>query len=232
METLPKGDPVPPSWRERFSRQIILPQVGEEGQKKWNASSFLLAGDGPALEAAGLALASSGVSRLWVHTPGSFDPSVWISRVSALEVEKTEAPEKVHPRASLSIVLTQDPALRKKMNRLSRKGPSNLLFGWTLGKGFALYCYPPPSSASSCPCLECFEALNPKAFNPGATEVERILGAMAASEALQWALTGSSPLAGKLWVHPLSNAPSLYHEVSASPKCPAALADQGVTPTP
>jgi len=54
----------------RYSRHIILPEVGGRGQKKLKAASVLLAGLGAAGSAAALYLAAAGIGRLALWDPG------------------------------------------------------------------------------------------------------------------------------------------------------------------
>jgi hypothetical protein len=80
--------------------------------------------------------------------------------------------------------------------------------------------------------LECFETLNPKAFSKGQPTISRILGALAASEALQWVLKGEAPIEGKVWITSLEEGVSIHHEVQPTYKCPAHLMEQGAPVTP
>ncbi|HTC20872.1 MAG TPA: hypothetical protein VK859_08490, partial [bacterium] len=80
--------------------------------------------------------------------------------------------------------------------------------------------------------LECFEIMNPKAFSKGQPPVQRMIGAMAASEALQWILKGSSPLEGKVWITSLDTGVSYHHEVHPTYKCSARLLEEGAVVTP
>src|SRR5258706_9191032 len=52
---------------ERFSRQIILPQIGGTGQQRLLDASVALGGRGPTHEIAALYLAGSGVGRIALH---------------------------------------------------------------------------------------------------------------------------------------------------------------------
>jgi hypothetical protein len=183
--------------------------VGEEGQEKWRSSRFLLAGEGEAVESARSALSSSGASDIRPVPPD----------LSGLA------------DCGLLLVLTEDADLRRRLNRAARKAGARTLLGWASGSGFAL-CASGPSPSKDAPCFECFETLNPKAFSIGNPESLRILGALAASEALLWVLEGRSPLEGKVWLTSLASGLSFAHEITPSPKCPALLAEKGITLTP
>ena len=49
---------------DRFSRQIVLPQIGGTGQKRLLASSVAIAGDGALTETVALYLAGAGIGRI------------------------------------------------------------------------------------------------------------------------------------------------------------------------
>jgi molybdopterin/thiamine biosynthesis adenylyltransferase len=197
---------------ERFSRQVILPGVGTAGQEKWANSTLLLAGEGVALRAIRTALETAGASQILTLSPGASGP--------------------LSP-FSIAIIVTEDMDWRGKLSRQLRSSAKPALFAWPAGSGYALFLT--RHENSQCPCLDCFEVMNPKAFSPTrqvTDSVRRILGSLAASEALQWILAGESPLEGKVWITSIQEGISFQHEVSASPKCPAKLVDEGVAITP
>lgn len=49
---------------ERFSRQIVLPEVGGRGQARWLATTAAVIGQGPLVEVVALALAGAGIGHL------------------------------------------------------------------------------------------------------------------------------------------------------------------------
>jgi hypothetical protein len=218
------------SSEERFSRQVILPGVGLEGQAKWAQASILLAGEGPALEAAALGLASSGVAKLHFVTPGHFDSFSLTSNFPQLQVDVHPEDSDHLPDVSLSLVLSEKAAFRRKMSRLLRHLAKPALFGWPAASGFALMAA--KHTGGQCPCMECFEVMNPKAFGQGDGTLWQMLGAAAASEALLWILKGNSPLEGKVWVNSLGAGLSIHHEVRPTYKCAARLMEEGATITP
>lgn len=207
-----------PGLKDRFSRQTILPGVGAEGQVKWESASVQLAGEGSALEAAQTALSRSGLSRLKLLDP--------------------QEKAGLQP-VGLILVVTRDSDWRRRLNRQVRSTAQAALFAWRGGSGFSLFL---KGSSKGCPCLECFEASNPKAFSvpvgkaaeisAGEFALDRIMGAMAATEALQWILRGTSPLEGKVWMNSFEDGLSLQHEVRASANCPAASSEAGKAPIP
>ncbi len=198
-----------PEVNERFSRQVILPGVGIEGQKKWGDSTILLAGEGPALEAAQTAIQSAGSCKTIFLNPESNDPL---------------------PSFSAALVVTHNPEWRRKLNRLLRLRQGKMVFAWASGSGFSVF--GEDSSQGHCPCLECFEVMNPKAFSTGTPPVQRLLGSTAASEILQFILKGDSPLKNQVWVTSLDGGISFHHPVRPTYKCPARLLEEGVKVTP
>jgi hypothetical protein len=214
--------------QEKFSRQVILPGVGPEGQKKWNEANVLLAGDGIALQSAASALSSTGVSKITLLIQENFDPSFLVSAHPQLSVEALPFSQQL-PLFSAAIVVSKDPHLRRRLNRLFRKNHQIAVFAWPSGSGYALFT---SRYLNGCPCLECFEVLNPKAFSKGSASVERLLGSVAASETLELILNGSSPLENTVWITALETGISVKHEVIPTYKCPAKMIEDGAKVTP
>ncbi len=213
---------------EKFSRQVILPGVGAEGQAKWAQARVLLAGNGIALQAAAQALSSSGIAHTTVLIHEDFDPSFLVSAPRDLNVESIPLLEKM-PLYTAALVVSPDHRLRKKLNRLFRENHQLAVFAWPAGSGYALFT---SRYEKGCPCLECFEVLNPKAFSKGSPSVERLLGAMATSELLELILNGRSPVENKVWVTGLGSGASYKHEVMPTYKCPAKMIEEGAAVTP
>jgi hypothetical protein len=125
---------------EKFSRQVILPGVGKEGQAKWAAAQVTVAGEGAALEAVVTALKTAGLSQVTLHDP-----------------------QKPLGQADLFLVMTEKADLRRNLNRSFRRQNQPALFAWPAGSGYALFLS--DYQTGKCPCFECFEIMNPKAFN-------------------------------------------------------------------
>lgn len=229
-----------PAKEDRFSRQVLLPSVGKEGQEKWAKSSVLLAGEGPALQAAATAFASTGLSKLFLLTPDNIDSFALTSQFPNLQVDVLpEDPESL-PSAAFNVVLTEKASFRRRWSRWLRHQARPALFGWPVASGYALFLA--RHAGGQCPCLDCFEVMNPKAFAPlrqgfagqgtGTTAIQQTIGALAASEALQWILAGKSPLEGKVWITSLASGVSIHHEVRPTYKCHARLIEEGAVVTP
>ena len=229
--TGPSRAPGVPSGADgRFSRQTILPGVGAGGQDKWAQASILLAGGGTALLSAAEALVLTGVERLVVLSQDPADRELLDARFPANAFQWLDPSSTDLQKINLAVVVTDDPVLRMSLSRRFRVQGQPALFGWCAGEGYALFLS--RHSSGSCPCLECFEVLNPKSFGrpfPGAL---RLLGAAAAAETVQWVLSDRSPLENKVWITSLASGVSFFHEVAPSLKCPARLKGEGAPITP
>jgi hypothetical protein len=221
-------------WKERYSRQVILPAIGEAGQKKWAQTTVGLVGEGIAFEAALLALMTSGLWSIRLLNPTGVDLGAWKTRYPESDLSLLKSTEDL-PGPSAMLILTKDQALRRELNRSLRLNPRSAFFGWCAGSGWALFFSrfkSPAGTASGCPCFECFETLNPKVFDEGTSETQRLLGALSAAELLQWLLTDESPVENKVWITSLNEGLSFHHPVFPSSKCPAALIARGAKVTP
>ena len=230
----------PPEVHEKFSRQVILPKVGAEGQRKWAESSVCLIAEGTVLFPAAVALASSGVGRLSLLPLGPFDPKNLASPLTELPVEILPENTGVLPEASAFVILTGNKQAWRPWSRQFRSDHKPALFGWLAGSGCALF--HATHRGDGCPCLECFEVMNPKAFTrkgqggggqaPAGLSVERLWGALAASETLQWLLKGTTPLENKVWITSVETGVSFQHDVRPTYKCPARMLEEGAPVTP
>ncbi len=215
---------------DRFFRQEILSGVGKEGQAKWAQARVLLAGDGPALKSAVLGLASSGIHQIILLSKAPFDGSSLTEQFPQLRLELLREAPGTLPSVSLGMVLSEDPAFRRAMSRSFRRQAQSALFGWPAASGFALMAV--EHQDGQCPCLECFEVMNPKAFTQGTPAIQEMTGALAATEALLWILKGGTPLTGKVWINALGAGVSVQHAVHPTYKCAARMAEEGAVVTP
>lgn len=221
--------PGSPEWLERYSRQTLLSGAGVEGQKKWAVATVKVAGEGEALDACLTALASSGIGNLQILKAPSFDLEAFAKFHPQTKIEVL--PDlNTNPTSGLTVVVTGQGDLRRRISRQLRSQGKTGIFAWAAASGFALWVG--LHNGKKCPCLECFEVQNPKAFAQGSPVVQRLLGQAAASEALLFLLKDESPLANKAWITSLDAGVSLHHEVVPSYKCLAQLEDEGATVTP
>lgn len=228
-----KGKDLPdigsPEWLERYSRQTLLSGVGVEGQKKWAVATVRVAGEGVALDACLTALASSGLGNLQILNTQPFDAKAFAQDHPQTKIEVL--PDfNTDSTSGLTVVVTGQTDLRRRISRQLRSQGKSGVFAWAAASGFALWVG--LHAGKKCPCLECFEVQNPKAFTLGSPVIQRLLGQAAASEVLLFLLKGESPLANQVWITSLNAGVSLHHDVVPSYKCPAQLEDEGATVTP
>jgi hypothetical protein len=188
-----------------------------------------VAGEGEALDACLTALASNGVGNIQILSPQPFDPKPFAQSHPKTRVEIL--PDLNTPSsADLTLVVTDQADFRRRISRQLRSQKKTGIFSWPAASGFALWVG--LHAKGKCPCLECFEAQNPKAFAHGSPEIQRLLGQAVASEALLFLLEGESPLANKVWINTFDTEISMQHEVIPSYKCPAQLVDEGAPVAP
>lgn len=76
------------AWLRRFARQIVLPEVGEEGQRRLSAATVEVGGAGEGFVAAAWVLACAGVGRLVLRGAGE---RIVADRACAFPFEPTDA---------------------------------------------------------------------------------------------------------------------------------------------
>jgi hypothetical protein len=168
---------------ERYSRQILLPGVGEEGQLRLRAARVRLAGRGPRADAALLYLASAGVGTLWVddgESPGAAAARAanrW-SRVDACRPDwQADALLVLLPHPELAQAPTVRPAMAPGPD-LERVGgnaiPTVAVWASAGGGGVA-------AVAAGVPCLRCATE-GVEADAASAPALDLALGALAALE--------------------------------------------------
>jgi len=72
---VPLGDPLPPEEVERYSRHLLLPEIGEEGQRRLRAARVMVVGAGGLAAPVLLYLAAAGVGHLTVIDDDEVDLS-------------------------------------------------------------------------------------------------------------------------------------------------------------
>lgn len=172
-----------PTQLERYSRQMLLREVGGEGQARLLASKVLLVGAGTMGRVAALYLAAAGVGRIrladptpvTLPPPGEEGPHprrpAGHSRAAALAaalgelnpevaveevpLPRGDAPDHSGPaEGELVLETSDDPALRRLLNHWCRVGGVTLLSGWITPAGGWLA----PSRTGvdpAAPCLAC-----------------------------------------------------------------------------
>ncbi|MGH7964503.1 MAG: HesA/MoeB/ThiF family protein [Candidatus Binatia bacterium] len=216
---------------DRYSRQIILPQVGGKGQEKLLHARVLVNGSGLVQSTALLYLAAAGVGTIGVRANTSHAllsalaidqgdaPSAVLSRLNPdctiIPHTVGEAPEELAQQYDL-VLSTPDPlhevcyALRKPF--LSAHVSS--------GEAWLFCCrgYEPDQA-----CLRCVPALTVEAVGKPslpASLTALFLGTLQATEAMKLVLGLDQPSRGKLW---RCQFPGLHFYESMVKKDPACL---------
>ncbi|HWI66451.1 MAG TPA: ThiF family adenylyltransferase [Symbiobacteriaceae bacterium] len=198
----------------RFSRHIILPEVGGRGQKKLKAASVLLAGLGASGSAAALYLAAAGIGRLALWDPGLVtlqDLEGGIahdrSRVGLPRARSAAAPLRaIHPDAQVE-VLDREADLPGAIPEYDV-----VLFSsgaWPAAVSQAVYFGVHGAAGAvttvvpGAPCLDCLGADRARSLglwpDQGALAAAAgVVGVIAATEAVKLILGVGTPLTGRV----------------------------------
>ena len=220
---------------ERYSRQIILPQVGGKGQKRLLQASILVSGESSLQTGALLYLAAAGVGRLGIHglkelsTVAALSPEPPASAATALPRLNPDCAVVVHNYRAFrddadvislvrqyDLVIAEPNAQLHEACYLTRRpfvcGQVSTTIGW-----LAVYC----GYEENSPCLFC-ETLPPleATANGGVdTFMGPFIGTVLATEAIKFILGLHPPGPTKL-LH-CSSPPLSFHErvLSKNPTC-------------
>ncbi len=246
FESLP---PLSPKEKERYRRQIILPQVGEEGQQRLKAARVCVVGLGGLGSISATALAATGVGTLRVVDRDRVDlgnlnrqTAHWTADLGrpktesarekllalnpeilveavALDVNSENAGEAVGD-CSLILDATDNLAVRKALNRVSVSRKIPFIYGGVEGFSGMVTTLVPGSS----PCLEClFPGEDPDAGReigvPG--PMPGVVASLQALEAVKLILGIGRSLAGRLLM--IRALDMTFREVRMdrqNPRCP------------
>jgi molybdopterin/thiamine biosynthesis adenylyltransferase len=244
----PQGPSLSPGERERYRRQIIIPEIGEHGQERLKAARVSVIGLGGLGSVSATYLAAAGIGHLrvvdcdrvepgnlnrqFLHwTPDLGRPKADSARekLSALnpeiEVETVrlevtaETVKEAVGDSRLIVDATDNLATRRVLNRYAVEHRIPLVFGGVAGFGGMVLTVAPGDS----PCLEC---LFP---GPDRTEDREIgvagpLPGVAASlqalEAIKLILGAGSPLLGRLLLFRGLDMTFREVPVDRDPDCP------------
>lgn len=235
--------------RERYTRQIIMPEVGDEGQAKLKNASVLCVGAGGLgspvlyyLTAAGIGkigivdhdvLSESNLQRQILHGSKDLGMNKAINaRKRLLELNPAQRLDIFDTRLSeansaqiiegydLVIDACDNYATRFIINKACIKNKIPMIYGAISGFiGQVSVFYP----AGGTPCYRCLIPGEP------ATSAEPIgvigatpgvTGSLQAAEAIKWILGAGTPLTGKLLTMDLLQATSRIIQIKKDPCCP------------
>ncbi len=150
---------------ERYSRQIVLPEVGGRGQERLLAADAAIVGRGEAALFCAAYLAAAGVARL--HLEG-IDASATLATALALRTRNTDCAIDFAPaeRSDVTILLGEVEAAGAAENGI-------LVWGQGTAEGIVAARFPKGRS-----CIECLAALAPFPVTTGASA--QLLGTLLA----------------------------------------------------
>ncbi len=145
---------------DRYSRQILIAEIGGRGQERLLASRVAIVGDDPVVQFVGAYLAAAGIGRLCVPTAfvaelSSMNPDCRVEPIAADDVQFS-------PRMEFSVVIsTQTQAAeRNSLVAACAAAPTTLLWGTSSGCWAVLH-----PNTEPLPCVECLLA-NSEAADP------------------------------------------------------------------
>ncbi|MDB4896028.1 MAG: molybdopterin biosynthesis protein, partial [Firmicutes bacterium] len=208
----------------RYSRHIILPEVGGRGQRKLKAASVLLAGLGAAGSAAALYLAAAGIGQITLWDPLVVTPQDLASgiahdrsRIGLPRARSAAVPMRaINPDAQIDVLDRESDVLgavaahqlvlasagdwEALTNAAYKSGAATVLYGAHGASGAAA------AFRQGQPCLRCLGAeraqnagLFPEAGGaPAIAAAAGVVGVVAATEAVKLILGTGEPLFGRV----------------------------------
>jgi len=208
----------------RYSRHIILPEVGGRGQKRLKAASVLVAGLGPTGSAAALYLAAAGIGRITLWDPGILTPADLEgavahdrSRVGLPRARSAREPlAAINPEAEILVLDRESDVAAaipeyqvvvatagdwRDLQREALRHGVDAVFAATHGSMGSAFVYKPGH-----PCLACIPAekalaagLRPEGEGYAIAAAAGVIGVVAATEAVKLILGIGSPLTDRLF---------------------------------
>jgi len=208
---------------ERYSRQILLREVGGEGQEKILAARVLVAGEGPVLPVAALYLAAAGVGTIGLACAKgderlageihALNPEIRVSRHS-----RESLSQEVVAGFDLVVDASLGNDLRDRLNRSAVSRGATVITGACGGDhGFVAVLHP----AGGGGCLACAEwPPLENAVTPLTPALAGAVGTVLATEALK-AITGiGDPLTGRMLRIDARSSSYTTEVVERRPSCP------------
>lgn len=213
---------------ERYSRQIILPEVGGRGQEKLLSANVAIVGTGALAHAAAFYLAAAGIGRLAVAAVESI-----ASALTALnpDCRTTTLPADVTADTAASIAREHDVVIvgnaeqqtSNLLNAASVARRTPLVWGNAAGAVGHVTTFTGHQTAA--PCFQCLPA-QPQAVPPrGAVAlagmVAAFIGTLQATEAIKTILGMETGLAGRMLIYDALTMDVREVRVAKDPQCPA-----------
>lgn len=227
----------------RYSRHIILPEVGGRGQRKLKGASVLVAGLGASGSAAALYLAAAGIGQITLWDPGLLSPADLqsaiaheFSRVGEPRARSAAVPMRaINPDADIRVLDRESDvvgAVPEHQVLVASAGDFEAMVAAALQSGgSAVLCATHGASGAAAafrqgePCLNCLGAergrtlgLYPEGGAPAVAAAAGVIGVMAATEAVKIILGTGSPLFGRVLCYDGWNAQ--FREEYVEKGCP------------
>lgn len=230
----------------RYSRHIILPEVGGRGQKRILNASVLLAGLGAAGSAAALYLAAAGVGRITLWDPAPVTEADLASGIAHTRERlgqsragsAAEAVGAINPAAEVQVVATAADAVAQvgpDQLVLLSTAPWQALHDTAVARGARVIACGVHGAAGAVtvfqkggPCLACLpreplQAAGLYGEEEGETALAAaagVVGIAAATEAVKLILGVGRPLAGRLLAYDGWCAALREEPLQGAPGCP------------
>ncbi|MBF0460948.1 MAG: ThiF family adenylyltransferase [Magnetococcales bacterium] len=152
------------AWLERYSRQILLKEVGGQGQNRLNHATVGVVGTGPMGTPAILYLAAAGIGHLVIlDTARGETLCAEVQDLNPLVKTTLLCPPLAPEQAAahmiawdLTVLLGVDAATRQLFNRAALQTGKPILCGWPIGSAYGMAAAR-ASRDPDAPCLLCAE---------------------------------------------------------------------------
>ncbi len=212
---------------ERYSRHIVLQEVGGRGQETLLDSSMALVGEGELIVTAALYLAAAGVGRLALpaeHIPylSGLNGDAHLTAVEAFTLDG------LVDVADVVVCGAAPRATADTVNSACVARGTPLVWGTTHGEVGYLAVF--ASVHDGLPCLACLAELPAVPAAPAAgatplgTPVASMVGSLLAGEAMKVLLRVGEPRPGRLWVFAAHDASMRDVAIQRDPECRACAA--------
>lgn len=187
---------------ERYSRQIILPEVGARGQERLLKSTIALVVAEPAQSYAVSYLAAAGIGRLCVCTDAT---EGWVGDVAPLNPDsriEAHRPPKSYDdwiaavQPAVVLLEATGEARDAAVNSACMRAGVPLLWGRTAGAAADLALFDGTAACGCLACTDCSDDAAPAQSTALDALAASILASLLATEALKLALKGTSSLLG------------------------------------
>jgi molybdopterin/thiamine biosynthesis adenylyltransferase len=208
---------------ERYSRHIILPQMGARGQQRLLAAAVAVVGDGTASTTAGLYLAAAGVGKLSITQSNdtlrdlaTLNPDCHITHLPPSLIS-TPVTGLVRAHDVIIDASGSDP-VSAAFNRACVELGKPLVWGRAANYGGQVTVVAGPGRTR--PCLACLKV---ESVLPGGDQLAMLaawfVGTLQATEAIKLVLGVGDTLGGRMVVYDLLEGAVRQIEVARDPAC-------------